>query len=130
MSRTQFVRNTLTAIQMQLHPDSPALSASDLTYDDCSSSVRGSDDTEIATRTKRSNSITSWNSLSKELSTPATASGHSPVPTGSLVSMITDQASLAASRQAYDRQWEVDMEGLLKVRYDGHEIPFIAHSKF
>ena len=48
MSRSQFVRNTLSAIQMQLHPDSPALSTSDLTYDDCSSSVRGSEDTEVA----------------------------------------------------------------------------------
>lgn len=110
---------------MQLHPDSPALSASDLTYDDCSSSVRGSDDTEIGTRTKRSNSITSWNSVSKELSAPAAASGQSPVPTGSLVSAITDQTSLVASRQVYDRQWEVDMEGLLKVRYDGHENPLL-----
>lgn len=112
---------------MQLHPDSPTLSASDLTYDDCSSSVRGSDDTEIATRTKRSNSVTSWNSISKELSAPGTASGHSPVPTASLLSAITDQASSVASRQVYDRQWEVDLEGLLKVRDNEHEMLFLAN---
>jgi len=132
MSRMQFVRNTITAIQMQLQPTPSAqLSTSDLTYDDCSSSVRGagSDETEIVTRLKRSNSVTSWNSQSREaiLSVPV-----SPVPThtsqlevnlanGSTPSVRIsngyDQTFPNRQSQAHGRAWESDMETLLKVRW-------------
>ncbi|KAG6837700.1 hypothetical protein H0H93_003502 [Arthromyces matolae] len=68
MSRTQFVRNTLAAIQASVQPTPSAdVSTSDLMYDD-SRSVRGpaQDGSESRVRSKRSDSITSWNSVSKE----------------------------------------------------------------
>lgn len=118
MSRSQFVRNTLTAIQMQLQPTSAArLSSSDLTYDDCSSSVRGSGnemDVMPRTRSKRSDSITSWNSLSREavMSLPKTNQLSSlgvHLPNGSSPSV---QVSVD---HTHGRAWENDMEVLLKV---------------
>ena len=119
MSRSQFVRNTLSTIQMQLQPTSATrLSTSDLTYDDCSSSVRGSgtDETEVnsRTRSKRSDSITSWNSLSREavLSLPKSNQSSSlgaNLPNGSSPSL---QVSV---EHAHGHVWENDMESLLKV---------------
>ncbi|KAF8161062.1 hypothetical protein B0H34DRAFT_673104 [Crassisporium funariophilum] len=124
MSRNQFVRNTLTAIQTQLQPTSPAdLSSSDLTYDDCGSSVRraGSDETEVVTRTKRSDSITSWNSLSREAimtlpSPPATQSStlHTHLPNGSAQSVQISNGQDPNHPQIGGRAWENDMESLLK----------------
>ena len=118
MSRSQFVRNTLSAIQMQLQPTSAArLSSSDLTYDDCSSSVRGSgtDETEIMSKTKskRSDSITSWNSLSREavMSLPKS---NQPSSLGANISNGSSP-SLQVSVDAHGRAWENDMESLLKV---------------
>jgi hypothetical protein len=129
MSRNQFVRNTLTAIQMQLHPTRSAKgSASDLDYDD-----NGSDGQETISmgRSKRSGSITSWNSVARDAvaSTPgvslATGAGShvaSPSPgeqssrNGSTTSVYESkpQNSSAASI-VYNRSWEIDMENMLKV---------------
>lgn len=122
MSRSQFVRNTLTAIQMQLQPISAArLSTSDLTYDDCSSSVRGpgSDETEVTmSRSKRSNSITSWNSVSPEAvmslsiglqSNQSSSLAH--LPNGSSPSIQV------STEYVHGRAWENDMESLLKVGF-------------
>ncbi|KAF8973305.1 hypothetical protein BDZ97DRAFT_1752291 [Flammula alnicola] len=130
MSRMQFVRNTMTAIQMQLQPNPSArLSTSDLTYDDCSSSIRGagSDETEMMTRSKRSNSIASWNSLSREaiLSLPVspaiTQSNQlgANLPNGSTpsVQISNGHDQSAPGRQVHGRAWEVDMENLLKEMY-------------
>jgi len=132
MSRTQFVRNTITAIQMQLQPTSSArLSTSDLTYDDCSSSVRGagSDETEMMTRSKRSDSIKSWNSLPREamLSLPVspatTQSGQldTPLANGSTPSVQIsnghEQSTSSRQPQVHGRAWESDLETLLKVRW-------------
>ncbi|KAF9461278.1 hypothetical protein BDZ94DRAFT_822072 [Collybia nuda] len=122
MSRNQFVRNTLTAIQMQLQPvPSPQISASDLTYDDCSSSIRaGSDGTETLTRSKRSDSITSWNSVSREgIIVPGTTllpqerNGSTPS-----VQISTAQESRPRFNPVYGRGWETDMESLLKEMYN------------
>lgn len=121
MSRSQFVRNTISTIQMQRQPTSAArLSSSDLTYDDCSSSVRGSgtDETEVMskTRPKRSDSITSWNSFSREavMSLPKSNQSNSlgaNLPNGSSPSI---QVSV---EHAHGRAWENDMESLLKVDF-------------
>jgi PH/SEC7 domain-containing protein len=128
MSRNQFVRNTLTAIQMQLHP------ASDVNHDD-GGSVRGAgpdgQETISMGRSKRSGSITSWKSISRD--TVMSSSGVS-LPTGSAsqVSSIThgEQPSRngssnsvyelkpqnsSASSVVYNRGWENDMENMLKV---------------
>ncbi len=122
MSKSQFVRNTITAIQMQLQPNSPAqISTSDLIRDD-GSSVRGggSDETEMQ-HSKRCDSVTSWNSLTREAALLATTSASAPNgasleengPTGS-------SPSISGQEQNYNRQrgraWESDMESLLKVR--------------
>ena len=132
MSRTQFVRNTITAIQMQLQPTSSArLSTSDLTYDDCSSSVRGagSDETEMMTRSKRSDSIKSWNSLPREavfslpVSPATTQSGQldTPLTNGSTPSVQIsnghEQPTSSRQPQIHGRAWESDLETLLKVHW-------------
>jgi hypothetical protein len=121
MSRNQFVRNTLTAIQMQFQPTPPAqLSTSDLTYDDCSS-MRGSDGTETLTRSHRSNSIISRTSVSRDgVMAPPIAPETIHVardPNGSTPSV---QVSTAYEPRPnlnpfYGRAWESDMEILLKV---------------
>lgn len=125
MSRSQFVKNTMTAIQTQLRPNPPAaLSSSDLTYDDCSSSVRGpgSDDTETTIRSKRSDSIASWNSVSRDVPSslspqpPALNTQHTNGSTPSVqVSVTSNDLQRSGSHQVYGRGWEEDMESLLKV---------------
>ncbi|TFK44669.1 hypothetical protein BDQ12DRAFT_29737 [Crucibulum laeve] len=134
MSRNQFVRNTLTAIQTQLQPASPvgALSSTDLTYDDCSSSLRGtvSEDTETISRSKRSDSIASWNSISREVVSPLPVSPAASqvnslgaqLPNGSTPSVQISAAGHehrgSASHQVYGRAWENDMESLLREMYN------------
>ncbi|KAF6761177.1 Sec7 domain GEF [Ephemerocybe angulata] len=130
MSRSQFVRNTLTAIQTQLNPASPDLgssSSADLTsYDDCS--VRGGaseDNTDgVPTiRSKRSDSITSWNSVSRDPVTgmPTTPSNAS-IMNGSTNSFHNgnghDVGTPTSSAPTYGRAWEVEMESLLKEMYN------------
>lgn len=130
MSRSQFVRNTLTAIQTQLNPASPDLgssSSADLTsYDDCS--VRGGaaeDNTDgVPTiRSKRSDSITSWNSVSRDPVTgmPTTPSNAS-IMNGSTNSFHNgnghDVGTPTTSAPTYGRAWEVEMESLLKEMYN------------
>lgn len=114
MSRSQFVRNTMATIQAQLRPG--ALSSSDLTYDDCSSSVRGagSDDTETISRSKRSDSIRSWNSISKDVIIQQT-NGSNPSVQGQVTGRDYQRP---ASQPIYGRGWEDDMESLLKVALD------------
>ena len=107
----------MSTIQMQRQPTSAArLSSSDLTYDDCSSSVRGSgtDETEIKTRTKRSDSIKSWNSFSREAVMSKSIQSNSlgaNLPNGSSPSI---QVSV---EHVQGRAWENDMESLLKVDF-------------
>jgi hypothetical protein len=129
MSRSQFVRNTLTAIQMQLQPDPPArTSTSDLTSDDFGSARRTVlDSTETVSRPKRSNSITSWNSVSREAITSspvislATSQASSPGGQHSNGSNPSVQVSTPQDHKplnfaaVYGRTWENDMESLLKV---------------
>ncbi|GLB37099.1 putative pleckstrin homology domain containing protein [Lyophyllum shimeji] len=121
MSRSQFVRNTLTAIQMQLQASPPTeLSTSDLTYDDCSS-IRGpADGSEPRSRSKRSDSITSWNSVSREgVMSPLPplvhkeANGSTPS-----VQLSTAHEPKNGSNQIFGRGWENDMENLLKEMYN------------
>ncbi|KAG5219584.1 PH and SEC7 domain-containing protein [Salix suchowensis] len=114
MSRSQFVRNTLGTIQMQLQPPEQ-LSTSDLSYDDSGSSMRGSDADTIA-RTKRSDSITSWNSVSKEAAMAASPEHHSNGSTPSVqVALHSSQQRAPDVGSVYGRTWEADMENLLKV---------------
>lgn len=130
MSRSQFVRNTMTAIQMQLQPHAdiyPArLSSSDLTYDDCSSSVRGaaSDETEMMTRSKRSNSVASWNSVSRDavMSLPVSPASVQSTHLGAHMSNGSTQSvhstppeQTTPGRPTHGRAWEMEMENLLKV---------------
>lgn len=136
MSRGQFVRNTLNAIQVQIHPEryiNP--STPDLTSDD-SSSVRalGRDNSEPASTTvrspKRSGSITSWNSVPREVSngssTPLDAESassnadvtKSPRPSpAQVLSSGPTVGPTQASAIVYDKHWELEMENLLKDMY-------------
>ncbi|TFK25728.1 Sec7 domain GEF [Coprinopsis marcescibilis] len=124
MSRSQFVRNTLTAVQTQLNPD-PLASSTDLTYDDCSMPATNSEDSDGLTRPKRSDSITSWNSVSREVlmslqASPGSNGGTAFHPgNGSTPSFqITNGQDSANSTQNYGRAWENDMESLLKEMYN------------
>lgn len=113
MSRTQFVRNTLSAIQMQLHPNG---SSSDF---DSSSGRQGSDHagSTPAKRMKRSDSMTSWNSLSRD-AVNGLSQHLSPQVNESTVSFHVannDQKEGSGATILYDRNWENEMENLLKV---------------
>jgi PH/SEC7 domain-containing protein len=125
MSRNQFVRNTLTAIQMQLPGPTPA-STSDLTYDDYGS-IRGSTNTDgtetikSTGRSKRSGSITSWKSMSRDAIMTSPAAASSSNLNGSTVSIQathgpeTKPNNSSSSSVVYGRNWEHEMESLLKV---------------
>ncbi|KAJ7647350.1 hypothetical protein FB45DRAFT_782018 [Roridomyces roridus] len=120
MSRTQFVRNTLMAIQMQLQPPTPSQSSvTDLTHDSGSVNV----DTPESTpgRSKRSNSITSWHSVSRDVSAPGTpyvsASANGSTPSVQISTAGHDHRS-SISSVVYNRGWENDMENLLKEMYN------------
>ncbi|KAJ7462291.1 hypothetical protein B0H11DRAFT_2285624 [Mycena galericulata] len=121
MSRTQFVRNTLTAIQMQLQPTpAPAQSSmTDLTHD--SGSVRVETPESTPRRSKRSDSITSWHSVSRE-AVPGTPYVSSPTANGSTPSVQISAAGhehrSSVSSVVYTRGWESDMENLLKEMYN------------
>ena len=125
MSRNQFVRNTLTAIQMQFQPTPPGqLSTSDLTYDDCSSSIRGSEGPETITRSHRSNSIISRTSVSRDdvvaPPNPPDTIHVARDPDGSTPSVQVSTTYRPSLNPVYGRAWESDMEILLKVvlRFD------------
>lgn len=136
MSRSQFVRNTLSAIQMQLHPERyNNASTPDLTSDD-SSSVRalGADGSVRVVRgPKRSGSIASWSSVTKDLAgaqgdsdgTVTTPAEETPPQSGMASSTSSLQPVSArepkspqrspSSSTVYDRNWENEMENMLKV---------------
>ncbi|KAG1832446.1 hypothetical protein EV424DRAFT_1313024 [Suillus variegatus] len=125
MSRNQFVRNTIMAIQTQTHPSRYG-SSPDLNDDNTSGPLTASDGTETQSlaRSKRSGSIASWNSISKDTFFAATSSAVSTAQP-SLNSSTTSfhhssgpeskPPSTAPSTVAFDRNWEMDMENLLKV---------------
>lgn len=119
MSRNQFVRNTLSAIQMQLQS-----SASNSDFD--ANSVRqGSDHTSSTShRGKRSDSITSWNSITREGilimgNGIPTAPNGSKSGNGSTASFPTSNGDPKSPEPVvaplYDRNWEIEMESMLKV---------------
>ncbi|KAG1869818.1 hypothetical protein C8R48DRAFT_791069 [Suillus tomentosus] len=125
MSRNQFVRNTIMAIQTQTHPSRYG-SSPDLNDDNTSGPLTASDGTETQSlaRSKRSGSIASWNSISKDtffassavstaqpsLNSSTTSFHHSSGPE-------SKPPSTAPSTVAFDRNWEMDMENLLKEMY-------------
>ncbi|GJE94948.1 PH and SEC7 domain-containing protein [Phanerochaete sordida] len=139
MSRQQFVRNTLGTIQLQVQ----AGSSSDLANDDWSSVRAGSDVSDggpPAGRTiKRSDSITSWSSVTREAF--ISNMGGKAASSGQLTSASTDTSGTrpqtpvnesvlsvisvrdgkssdsGAPAIVYDRKWEGEMEDLLKEIY-------------
>ncbi|KAF9268675.1 hypothetical protein L218DRAFT_1048266 [Marasmius fiardii PR-910] len=134
MSRNQFVRNTLTAIQMQIQPSSLTQTFS---YDvgDDSSSLKGSYSGDLQTgdqnqhyhaRSKRSDSITSWNSISREtvMSSPAVSLATTQVTTPGGPYASDSSSMLSASQDSktpspvFGKAWEATMENLLKDMYN------------
>ncbi|KAI0081910.1 hypothetical protein K474DRAFT_1655788 [Panus rudis PR-1116 ss-1] len=151
MSRNQFVRNTLNTIQMQLQPTRPgSRSNAELTPDDWSSLRAASDTSEnpssTARRIKRSDSMTSWSSITREglgptlmmqassgqLSTnapssevntnTAMSSGRETPINSSRVSVSSAADGRPAESSApsivYDRNWENEIESMLKEIYN------------
>ncbi|CAL1707118.1 unnamed protein product [Somion occarium] len=146
MSRGQFVRNTITAIQMQLQPIATRSgSATDVSPDDWSSLRGGSDGSDppapvFTKRVKRSDSMTSWSSVTRDglssmfmqassgqlsttpSDTPAQTSGRQTPLNSSRVSVISSGQESRVNEGstptfAYDRNWEQEMESLLKEIY-------------
>ncbi|RPD59799.1 hypothetical protein L227DRAFT_586366 [Lentinus tigrinus ALCF2SS1-6] len=156
MSRNQFIRNTMTTIQLQLQPSGMA-SSTDLTYDDWSSVRGGSEHGDVPgntvrARAKRSDSITSWNSVTREALVPS--SGTLVNSSGQLTLASTDPTSSSSANQSsvsvgassnpegkqsqeanptpppashsvsapsavvYDRNWETEIENMLKEMYN------------
>ncbi|KAJ7045497.1 hypothetical protein C8F04DRAFT_436332 [Mycena alexandri] len=116
MSRTQFVRNTLTAIQMQLQPTPSQASTPDLTHDSGSVRAETIESTPPASRSKRSDSITSWHSVSRDgvmFSSP----GNESTPSVQ-ISAAGHEPRTSVSSIVYGRGWENDMENLLKEMYN------------
>ncbi|KAG7091050.1 hypothetical protein E1B28_010109 [Marasmius oreades] len=131
MSRNQFVRNTLTAIQMQLQPSSYIRTSSYDLVDDSSSfkgshSGDGDQNQHSNVRSKRSDSITSWNSISREtvMSSPAISLTTTQVTTPGGPYGSDSSSMLGASQDSkspnlgYGRAWEATMENLLKDMYN------------
>ena len=138
MSRGQFVRNTLFTIQMQLRPNrSVQGSSSDLVNSERDGdSVRelgnegnDVDASTVRSQAKRSDSITSWNSISRDaalanLFVGSPAVGKTPLPNDSTASVPASTTSATEAKTpstlvssvVFDRNWESDMESLLKVR--------------
>lgn len=140
MSRGQFVRNTLFTIQMQLQPNhSIQGSSSDLVQSERDGdSLRGPGDegndisaSTVHSQAKRSDSIASWNSISRDaalanlfVASPATGTT-TPLPNDSTASVPASTASATEAKTpstlvssvVYDRNWESDMESLLKVSW-------------
>ncbi|KAI5123999.1 hypothetical protein M0805_006409 [Coniferiporia weirii] len=128
MSRSQFVRNTLTAIQMQIRPNGGRASTPELTHDD-GSSIRGlgSDGSEagastLRSRGQRSGSVASWNSISRDfVNTPATTPNSGTSQTqlnGSNTSVHEPRIKNASVPSVvYGRNFDTDMESLLKEMY-------------
>ncbi|KAL0581317.1 hypothetical protein V5O48_000693 [Marasmius crinis-equi] len=127
MSRNQFVRNTLTAIQMQLQPSVFSQSTASDVNDDASS-MKGSTsgdgqngEYQFHVRSKRSDSITSWNSISRDTvaSSPAmsfaTTQATTPGDSGSALGVSQDSKS---PNPVYGKAWEATMENLLKDMYN------------
>jgi PH and SEC7 domain-containing protein len=137
MSRIQFVRNTLFTIQIQLQPNrSVQGSSSDLVQSERDvDSLRGpgSDGSDVGGSTvrshaKRSDSIASWNSISRDaalanLFVASPTANTASLPNDSTASVPASTTSVAEAKTpstlvssvVYDRNWESDMESLLKV---------------
>ncbi|KAL1748693.1 hypothetical protein HDZ31DRAFT_29171 [Schizophyllum fasciatum] len=124
MSRNQFVRNTVTAIQLQIQPSSPSSPDS---MDD-RDSLRSENTVEGHRRNKRSDSITSWNSISRDtvfgatLASPSLASnGMTDSSNGSTPSVSISQPpetkAAVSSTRLYGKEWESELESLLKEMY-------------
>ncbi|KAJ3996410.1 hypothetical protein F5050DRAFT_1571547 [Lentinula boryana] len=124
MSRSQFVRNTLAAIQMQLQPSStstsPQASSPDI-YDESGTVSEGSA-LDTITRSKRSDSITSWNSISRDTifsstaPTLATSQATTPMVENECTPNHADlRSATTSSNIVYGRAWESSMENVLKV---------------
>lgn len=122
MSKNQFVRNTITAIQMQVQPseisspDTPEGSGLNKPLPE----FDGSETIKSTARSKRSASITSWKSISKDTIVSSPQTGNSSL-NGSTISVQATSSQDSKSNNAsttlmiYGRAWEIEMESLLKV---------------
>jgi len=129
MSKSQFVKNTLTAIQMQLQSDEPTSPSDGASNDDDSDFMRGSGSDYAATsqqtspsktQSKRSDSITSWNSVPRDVFIPSLTATSPGGPTnGSSPSVQISLASpdtKSSSGGVMSRAREIELENNLKVR--------------
>ncbi|KAI6046151.1 hypothetical protein EDC04DRAFT_2865015 [Pisolithus marmoratus] len=142
MSRNQFLRNTMATIQMQLHSNGHG-SSTELDHDDDSSSPVGSEGTETQSlaRSKRSGSNASWNSVSKDTfissgATSSTLSATHPSQSNSTLSFqhpSINEPKSPNTHTIFDRNWEVEMESMLKDMYSAiksHQILLPLGSSF
>lgn len=118
MSRNQFVRNTVSTLQIQ-DPRSPGQQSSVVEFpqdDDVFQTAPVQDGGQTITRKTRSDSITSWNSISRDLPSSSQVSvGASARPSNASSSSIPTFSQELKSSTMQNRGWESDMEQLLKV---------------
>jgi hypothetical protein len=150
MSRNQFVRNTVQAIQSQIRtgPNLARASTPDLMNDDASSahaegSEGGLSGSTLRSRPKRSSSVHSWTSVSRDaisnsIGTASTAqlatsptglssqnastasvqtptSGQNSASAEPRIRTAASQSSGSVASIVYGRSWDVEMESLLRV---------------
>lgn len=121
MSRNQFVRNTVSTLQIQ-DPRSPGQQSSVVEFpqdDDVFQTAPVQDGGQTITRKTRSDSITSWNSISRDLPSSSQVSvGASARPSNASSSSIPTFSQELKSSTMQNRGWETDMEQLLKEMYN------------
>ncbi|KIJ49400.1 hypothetical protein M422DRAFT_246490 [Sphaerobolus stellatus SS14] len=158
MSRSQFVRNTIQAIQSQIRPNGTRSSTPELTHDDGSTGHgRNSEGSEnggntVKPRPKRSSSVHSWTSVSRETGAAlnsASLGAMSPAGSSSLttstVSVETPTSAQAptvpehrirhagsqtsVTSMMFGRNWEIEMENMLKDIYSAVKTQEIRQPK-
>ncbi|KZS98411.1 hypothetical protein SISNIDRAFT_404603 [Sistotremastrum niveocremeum HHB9708] len=139
MSRTQFVRNTLSTIQAQVKPDPSEYQSSTsevaLNSNESSSdlALEGEENSSSAEpRPKRSGSLSSWHSVAKpsppviEMTGPqgssprtSTDTAH-PTPRPNTEDVFSSKRSTSSAAQSFvfDKAWENEMEALLKEMFN------------
>ncbi|KAM6502301.1 hypothetical protein JOM56_002278 [Amanita muscaria] len=125
MSRSQFVRNTMATIRAQLQPNTD-----DSLPHGPDRGMRATRSEEVINvgRAKRSDSITSWNSVSREvvMSLPSPFASSNPPIEGTAnderTSVATEtnnvEATTSNSGNFYTRGWENEIEVVLKEMYN------------